>query len=98
MATKKTPTVDTTDVAGAKALALWCRSERIVIAELQVGSVRLVMQDLGLAGSLAPPNPATDEQLRANFMQRMGGPLFEAATGAPEDPRPEYDGGDEGDD
>jgi hypothetical protein len=94
--TKRTRTGDTIDVAGVKALALWCREQRIVVTELQVGSVRLVMQDLGLAGQLVPNRP-TDDQLRANLYQQMGGSLLEPATGAADDPRPEYDGSDEGD-
>lgn len=96
MATKPTATAATTDVQAVEDLVLWARSERIALSEVSVGTVRLVMADLHLASSLAPPRP-TDEQLRDNLYKQFGGDALEEAAAETGDSDAEYDGSEEAD-
>ena len=70
---KTTPTAVSTDEQQAVMdLVLWARSEHVALSEVQVGTTRLVLADLTLAGKLAPPRPS-DDQLRKNLYAEFGG-------------------------
>lgn len=104
MTKKATATADTIDDREGResrelrSLILWARANRIALSEAQVGMTRVVLADLTLAGSLAPPKP-TDKQLRDNLYAEYGGEALAEATREDDSHTTElddeYDGADE---